>query len=275
MNLRGPAILIVLALLGFLVVAAIRTVPAGHVGVVDLFGRVSDETLPPGIHLVNPLAKVPRMTIQTREIKEVMDTPSREGLSVHLELSLLFHLDFTKAVDVYKTVGMQYATIIVEPNFRSAVREITSTYDAKTLYSSERDRLGQEIAKLVSVALNKRGVQVEAVLMRQVGLPAKVKAAIEEKLSAEQDAARMEFVLLKEKQEAERKKIEADGIASFQRIVSEGINENLLRWKGIETTKDLALSPNSKIVIIGSGSDGLPLILGGDTPAAPAARPQR
>jgi regulator of protease activity HflC (stomatin/prohibitin superfamily) len=246
-----------------LLMLAFRTVPAGHVGVVDLFGRVGDETLAPGLHLVNPLARVHRMSVQTRQIKEVMDTPSSEGLTVHLEISTIFHLNPAKAVEVYKTVGLDYDEILLHPNIRSAVREITSSYEAKALYSPEREKMGQQINEHVRTTVEPRGVLVESVLLRDVKLPERLQASIQEKLSAEQEAARMQFVLMKEQREAERKKIEGEGIATFQKIVTEGISENLLKWKGIEATKELATSPNAKIVIIG-GKDGLPVILGSD-----------
>jgi regulator of protease activity HflC (stomatin/prohibitin superfamily) len=186
-------------------------------------------------------------------------------LTVHLEISTIFHLDPEKAVEVYQTVGLQYDQILLHPNIRSAVREITSSYEAKALYSPEREKMGAQINTHVRAVVQPRGVLVESVLLRDVKLPERLQASIQEKLSAEQQAAQMQFVLLKEQREAERKKIEAEGIATFQKIVSEGISENLLKWKGIETTKELAASPNSKVVIIGSGKDGLPIILGGDT----------
>jgi regulator of protease activity HflC (stomatin/prohibitin superfamily) len=269
MKSRAIGTLIIIIVLAVLLTWTFRTVPAGHVGIVDLFGSVKPDTLPPGLHVVNPLAKVERMSVQTRELKEVMDTPSSEGLIVHLEISVIFHLEPTRAVEVYKTVGLNYDQVLVEPNVRSAVREVTSSYQAKALYSPERDKMGNEINEYIRKALETRGVRVENVLLRSVQLPAKLQAAIQEKLNAEQEAARMEFVLQKEKQEAERKKIEAEGISSFQKIVTEGINENLLRWKGIEATLKIAESPNSKIVIIGSGKDGLPVILGSDAFNAP------
>jgi len=252
------------------VLRSARVVRAGHVGIVDLFGNVRSEALPSGLHFVNPLASVHRMSVQTREVKETMDTPSSEGLIVHLDVSILFHLNPTKAADVYRTVGVDYENVLVDPNVRSAVREVTSSYEAKALYSPEREKMSSEINRHILDAVEPRGVAVERMLLRDVALPARLQQAIQEKLSAEQEASRMQFVLLKEKQEAERKKIEAEGISSFQKIVTEGINENLLKWKGIEATKELALSGNTKIVIIGAGKEGLPIILGGDTsPSTP------
>ena len=261
-------LLVILIIVGaFLLMRCVRVVPAGHVGVVDVFGKVRSEALPSGLHVINPFATLHRMTVQTQEVKETLDTPSSEGLTVHLDVSVQSHLDSSKAPDVYRTVGLEYESVLVKPNVRSAVREVTSSYEAKTLYSAEREKMSAEIDQHVRAAIEPRGVQVERVLLRDVALPARLQQAIQEKLSAEQEASRMQFVLLKEKQEAERKKIEAEGISSFQKIVTEGINENLLKWKGIEATKELALSNNSKVVIIGSGREGLPVILGsGDTP---------
>jgi prohibitin 1 len=271
---RSPAFAFIAFLVVlFLLLRAARVVPAGHVGVVDLFGKVRSEALASGLHLVNPLANVHRMSIQTSEVKETMDTPSSEGLIVHLDVSILYHLDASKAPEVYRTIGRDYESVLVKPNVRSAVREVTSSYEAKALYSPEREKMSTEINQHIVAAIQPRGVVVERMLLRDVALPLRLQQAIQEKLSAEQEAARMQFVLLKEKQEAERKKIEAEGISNFQKIVTEGINENLLKWKGIEATKELALSGNAKVVVIGAGKEGLPLILGGDYGPAPTPHP--
>ncbi len=273
MKPKSTAFLFLLALVGLLLFRSARVIPAGHVGVVDLFGRVYPQALPAGFHLINPLAGVHRMSVQTREVKEAMDTPSSEGLVVHLDISVLFHLDPEKAPELYRSVGLNYDEVLVGPNVRSAVRETTSSYEAKALYSSERERMSSDLTRQIVGAIEPRGVTVERVLLRDVALPLRLQQAIQEKLSAEQEASRMQFVLLKEKQEAERKTIEAEGISSFQKIVTDGINENLLKWKGIEATKELALSGNSKVIIIGNGKDGLPVILGGDTTGTTPATP--
>jgi len=269
---RAAFFVVILVVFVLLLLRSPRVVPAGHVGVLDLFGNVRPEALPSGLHFVNPLARVHRMSVQTHEVKETMDTPSSEGLIVHLDVSILYHLDPAKATDVYRTIGRDYETVLVKPNVRSAVREVTSSYQAKALYSPEREKMSSEINQHIIAAVEPRGMVIERMLLRDVALPLRLQQAIQEKLSAEQEAARMQFVLLKEKQEAERKKIEAEGISSFQKIVAEGINDNLLKWKGIEATKELALSHNSKVVIIGSGKEGLPVILGGDT-NPPAGQP--
>jgi prohibitin 1 len=239
----------------------LTVVPAGSVGVVDFFGTVSPNTLKAGINPVNPLARIIKMSVQTQEMKEVMDVPSKEGLTVQLEVSILYHLNPDKAADVYKMVGESYESVILEPQFRSVTRGVTASYEAKALYTSEREALSIQILKEIEAVTELRGVTVESAPLRRVGLPAGLTQSIEEKLQAEQESQRMQFVLTKEKQEADRKRIEAQGISDFQKIVVQGISDQLLRWKGIEATEKLAASQNAKIVIIGSGKDGLPLIL--------------
>ena len=200
--------------------------------------------------------------IQNADLKEVMDVPSQEGLTVKLEVSALYHLDPEKAADVYRTVGTEYAEVILLPQFRSVTRGVTAQYEARALYTSEREKLADTIASDLRKLVEPRGIAVEATPLRQLTLPPRLAAAIEEKLGADQESQRMQFVLAKERQEAERRRIEAQGIADFQRIVTTGINDQLLRWKGIEATLKIAESQNSKVVIVGAGKDGLPVILG-------------
>jgi prohibitin 1 len=261
---RGSSAIFGAAGILFLILALSQTftvVPAGNVGVVDFFGTVSDMTLKAGINMINPLAKVVKFSVKTEEIKETMDVPSKEGLTVRLELSALYHLNPEKAAEVYKSVGENYIQILLEPQFRSVARGVTSGYDARALYTSEREVISQIIQKDLEKLVEPRGITIESTPLRQVGLPAGLTESITEKLRAEQESQRMQFVLTKEKQEAERKRIEAQGISDFQNIVARGISDQLLRWKGIEATEKLANSPNAKIVIIGAGKDGLPLIL--------------
>jgi regulator of protease activity HflC (stomatin/prohibitin superfamily) len=242
----------------------IKVIPAGHVGVKDFFGSVSPNVLPPGVRFVFPFTRVVKMSIKTQEVKETAEVPSKEGLIMDLEGSLLFRLDPEKAANLYKTVGQDYQEIAVHPQIRSAIREITASYEAKVLYSAERERIAKETLELFRKLAGDRGIVAEAVLLRKIGLPAIVANAIQEKLRREQEAEQMKFVLQKEQQEAERKRIEAQGIADFQKIVAAGISPQLLEWKGIEATEKLAMSQNSKVVVIGSGKNGLPLILGGE-----------
>lgn len=253
-----------LALLFLLIAGPIKVVPAGHVGVKDFFGSVSPNTLSPGIRVVFPFTRVIKMSVQTLELKETAEVPSKEGLNLNLEVSLLYQLDPSKAAVLYKTVGRDYVGTVVEPQFRSAIREITASYEAKALYSAERERIAQEVFNLTRRLSEERGILVQQVLLRKIGLPPVVANAIQEKLRREQEAEQMKFVLQKESQEAERKRIEAQGIADFQRIVAQGISPQLLEWKGIEATEKLAQSPNTKIVVIGNPKTGLPIILGSE-----------
>ena len=254
----------IIALIVFVLIiigGPIKVVPAGHVGVKDLFGRVSPNVLLPGINLVFPFTRVIKMSIQTQEVKEVAEVPSKEGLIMELEGSLLFRLDPAKAT--LDPVGRNYQEIVVHPQIRSAIREITASYDAKALYSSEREKIASETFNLFQKMASGRGIIAEAVLLRKIGLPPIVANAIQEKLKREQEAEQMKFVLQKESQEAERKRIEAQGISDFQKIVGQGLSAQYLEWKGIEATKELANSPNTKVVIVGNPKSGLPIILGG------------
>ncbi len=241
----------------------VRVIPAGNVGVIDLFGTVSPTSLKSGIHLVNPFANVVTMSIKTQEVKETMDVPSKEGLSMTIDISLLFHLDPERAPMVYREVGPDYISILIEPQFRSVTRGVTASYEARALYTSEREALAQLITVDLEKLVAPRGIIIESTPLRQLTLPQGLAAAIEEKLQAEQASQRMQFVLEKETQEAERKRIEATGIADFQRTIATGLNDNVLRWKGIEATLELAKSANAKVVVVGAGKEGLPLIVGG------------
>jgi regulator of protease activity HflC (stomatin/prohibitin superfamily) len=258
-SLVGAGVAIFVAL-----IQCFTIVPAGNVGVIDFLGNVSDQTLKQGVNIVNPMAKVVKFSIKTQELKEIMNVPSEEGLSVELVISLLYHLNPDMANDIYQKVGENYTDVIIIPQFRSAVRGVTAKYEARALYTSEREVLGNEIESELKKLVENRGITIEKAPLRQIVLPPGLTASIEDKLMAEQESQRMEFVLLRESQEADRKRIEAKGIADFQEIVSKGISEQLLKWKGIEATEKLANSNNTKIVVIGSGDDGLPLILGGN-----------
>ena len=241
----------------------ISVIPAGHVGVKDFFGSVSPSILMPGVRFVLPFTRVVKMSIKTQEVKETAEVPSKEGLTMDLEGSLLFRLDPAKAPEIYRTIGPNYQEIAVVPQVRSAIREITASYEAKVLYSAEREKISNETFQLFQKMTKDRGIIAEAVLLRKIGLPAIVANAIQEKLRREQEAEQMKFVLQKEEQEAQRKRIEAQGISDFQKIVAAGISQQLLEWKGIEATEKLAVSQNAKVVVIGNPKSGLPIILGG------------
>lgn len=253
------------AALGFLLMTGVTVIPAGHVGVVDLFGAVRPDPLPAGLTFVNPFAKVVRMSVMTQLVEMAEDVPTKEGMSVHLEAAALVHLKPSEAVRMYTTVGADYQNKVVIPQFRSVVRSVSSGHEAKDLYTSDtRDRMTQDLKDGLERLIAFRGLVVEETPLKKLELPHTLRVAIEDKLQAEQASQKMQFVLERERQEANRKAIEADGIAKFQQIVSGDITEGMLRWKGIEATSELAHSRNAKVVIIGSGRDGLPLILGND-----------
>ncbi|HWY08904.1 MAG TPA: prohibitin family protein [Candidatus Acidoferrales bacterium] len=265
-NLRGVGskILILAAAIFALIFffSSVISIPTGHVGIPTLFGRVTGETLGEGIHIINPLKAVEKLSIQTQSVKESANVPSNEGLILALDTSLLFHLDRSMAAEVYQKVGANYAEKIVEPTLRAAIRASTSSHTANALYTNARELVQQQIQDQLTKELATRGVIVENILLRDVQLPAMLKGSIEAKQQAEQDALRMSFILQKETQEAQRKRIEAQGIADFQKIVAQGISPQLLEWKGIEATEKLATSANSKVVIVGNSKTGLPIILG-------------
>src|SRR5438477_3301148 len=251
----------ILLVMIIVLLASTTSIPTGNVGVLTLFGRVTGETLPEGIHLINPLKSVQKLSVQTQSIKESANVPSNEGLILALDTSLLFRLDRNKAAEVFQTVNENYVEKIVEPTLRAAIRASTSSHTANALYTNARELVQQQIQDELTAQLSVRGVIVEAVLLRDVQLPAMLKSSIEAKQQAEQDALRMSFILQKEKQEAERKRIEAQGIADFQKIVAQGISPQLLEWKGIEATEKLATSVNAKVIVIGNPKNGLPLVL--------------
>ncbi len=245
-----------IVILGGVVFSTFRVVPGGDVGVQILFGKIDDRVLSEGLSVINPLKQVRLMSARTQEMFEHADVPSKEGLSVGLEVSALYHLEASLAPAVFRTLGDNYARVYILPVIRGA----TVNHEAKDLYTSGREVIAQEIQSELHKMLAERGIILEKVLLRKIVLPKMVEEAINTKLAAEQEAERMRFVLLKERQEAERKRVEASGIADFQRIVSQGISEPLLKWKAIEVAHELSKSPNAKVIILGDKS-GLPIIL--------------
>jgi len=260
LRLVGLAVAAFIAIIFFF--ASVTRVESGHVGVLTLFGRVTGEVLPEGMHLISPFKTNNEMSIRTQEIKESASVPSSEGLVMNLDTSLIYHLDPGKAADVYQKIGPSYETVLIEPNLRAAIREATASHTANALYTGEREMVAKQVYDELVSTLGNRGFFVESILLRDIQLPATLKASIEAKQQAEQDALAMNFKLQKETQEAQRKRIEAQGIRDFQQIVAQGISPQLLEWKGIEATENLSKSPNSKVVVIGNSKNGLPLILG-------------
>ncbi|MEO5897090.1 MAG: prohibitin family protein [Vicinamibacterales bacterium] len=261
---RGGLLLLGLLLLGLAAANSVSCVRTGHVGVVTVFGRVTGRTMPEGIHLVNPLSRVHELDIKTQEIKERVSVPSTEGLIMGIEASVLYHLQPDRAADVLQKIGTGYTEVLLVPNFRSTIRTVTAANTASALYSDAREGIASRILTDLRQQMQPRGVVIENVLLRDLQLPDTLKHAIEAKQQAQQDAQRMEFILQKERQEAERKRVEAQGIKDFQNIVTQGISDKLLQWKGIEATIELSKSPNAKIVVVGNPKTGLPLLFSGE-----------
>ncbi len=240
--------IIIAATIGLIIgvlVGAVRVVPAGHVGVVDFFGTVSDKHLNSGINLVNPLAKVINLSVRTQEATETMTVPSKEGLNVALDVSVLYRLGPKEAVMMYKNVGLRYQKVVLVPQFRSVARGVTVGYEAKALYTSEREMLAAKFQADLESLVQDRGVVIEKVLLRSIKLPPMVSAAIEQKLKAEQDSEKMKFVVSRETLEAERKRVEAAGIRDAQKIINESLSSQYLHYLWINT-----LNKNPNVVYV-------------------------
>ena len=230
---------LIILLVGAILLGGFATiVPAGNVGIVDVFGEVSDEELPPAWHWKTPLVGIIPMTIKTQELKETSTIPTEEGLLVTLETSILFRIEPERANELYKTVGTSYTEVIIQPQLRSVIREVTARYEAKALYTSAREQITKDIFNVLQPLLATRGIVLETVLLRDLGLPTKVTEAIEAKLEAEQEAEQMQFVLQKEELEADRKIVEARGIKESQDIIDATLTERYLQYLWIQTLNE-------------------------------------
>ncbi|HYB13333.1 MAG TPA: prohibitin family protein [Myxococcota bacterium] len=255
----------VLGLLGIaLVPGCVRSIDSGRAGVLwTMTGGTQPEVYGEGVHLIAPWNKLTAYDVRTQDRKEVLHVLTNNGLSVSLEASIRYRPLREELPRLHAELGPDYFDVILAPVVRSEARKVGGRYAPEEIYSSKREVVEKEIVEEVQHAVQGKHVELEAVLIRDVDLPENIKRAISEKLEEEQRALKMQFTLARERQEAERKRIEAEGIADFQKIVATGISPELLRWKGIEATEKLASSSNAKVVVIGSQKDGLPLILGG------------
>jgi regulator of protease activity HflC (stomatin/prohibitin superfamily) len=238
---------------GLLALTSLRScsiVPAGNVKVLDTFGSVRQEVLTSGLNFpVNPLARRVAFDIRTQEIKETMKVPTKEGLMATLDVSILYHPEPSKVPELYKTVGREYPGVIVEPNLRNITRDVIAGYSSEDLYSPNRQKIGTEIQDKLGKVLGERNVTLESVLLRDVTLPVEVTSAIERKISAKQAAEQMEYVLQKERQEAERRRVEAGGISDAQKIIAGNLTEAYLKWKYLEDLKEMAQSKSTTFFV--------------------------
>jgi regulator of protease activity HflC (stomatin/prohibitin superfamily) len=244
----------------FMLFCSISTIPTGYVGIPVLFGKVQEGYLEAGFHMLNPFAIVTKLDLRTQKADEEGVIPSKEMLNMTLKTSVNYHIDKAKAGEIYNTLGTDYFDKFIEPHIRSSIREVTSEYKAEQFFSSDRNEIQKKIEDSITRNLTPRGVIIESVMLKEISPPETVRIAIESKQAQQQEAEAMKFKLQRERLEAERKTIEAQGIQNFQEIVKKGIDANLLAWKGIEATEALAKSPNTKIVMIGN-KDGMPLIM--------------
>ncbi len=259
--------------LGFLV-ASIIQIEAGQVGVKALFGKVQNDVLTSGLHLINPLLTVERMDVKTqnytmsgvhdegpRQGDDAIRALTSDGLEVVIDLTVLYKVLPSDAPNIVRETGLDYTDKIVRPVTRTKIRDNAVYYEAVALYSTKRDEFQQRIFKSIDDNFKKRGLILEQLLVRNITLPQAVKTSIEQKISAEQDAQKMQFVLQKERQEAERKRVEAQGIADYQHIISESLTDKQLQYEQIKAMRELAASQNAKMIIMGKG--GAPIILDG------------
>lgn len=241
-------------------ISGVFVVQPGDIGIVVTLGHVT--TCKPGLNFRNPfISTLQTISSRTQLLQENSHTPTKEGLSVEIDTAVLFHLEEEKVGELYRKVGTGYISTIVEPETASAIRGLTSESQAKALYTSGRNMIQNAVRDMLVKKLEPEGIIVTDVLLKGIKLPDQLTSAIEQKAKAEQEAIRMQYVLLKEQKEAERKAIEAKGIADFQHIVSAGISPELLKWKGIEATEKFAGAQNTKIVMAGGDGKGMPLIL--------------
>jgi len=222
----------------------------GEVGVKRKLGKYNNEVYTSGLHGYFPVTTaIERISTQTNNIEVGIIIPSKEGLSIRSEISILYRIDAQKAPDVLRTIGVDYERNVILPVFRSAIADVTSRFFAKDMHSGERGTIEKAIKQQMMTNLEGRGIEIEAVLMKSIQLPVSLATAIEEKLAAEQEAQRMEFVLQGEQREAERRTIEAQGVRDAQLIIAEGLNPLILNFKSIEAFLELAKSPNTKVII--------------------------
>jgi regulator of protease activity HflC (stomatin/prohibitin superfamily) len=244
-------------------------VKQNELGVKRRNGVISEQVRGAGLYGVGPFATMIKIPVSTINLAINADLPTKEGLTVLSEMSILYRVDQSKVLDLLKTVGENYEATLIQPIFRSVVRDVSARFMAKDLHTAERANIERTIQQDMDKYLAKRGIVIENVLLKSVKLPRELTAAIEERLRAEQEAFRMQFVLDREKQEAERKKIEAEGIRDAQAIISQGLNPLLIQWRSIEAFKELSKSSNTKIIV----TDGrAPMLIQPELNASAAAQ---
>jgi len=254
---------VVIVILGLLS-SSVKVIEPGKVGVQSLFGKVQPEVLESGLHFIDPVVEVTEFDARTQNYTmsavstegdktgdDAIRVLSSDGLEVTIDLSVLYRVSPTKTPYILQNLGTDYVEKIVRPVARTAIRDNAVAYEAVSLYSTKRAEFQTKIYGAISTAFAKNGIELQSVLVRNITLPQSVKASIESKINAEQDAQKMQFVLQKERQEADRKRVEAQGIADYQKILSTGLSDKQLQYEAIKAQKEIALSPNAKVIIMG------------------------
>ena len=274
-NLSGFTRTGIMVAIGFILVGLVTSslvqIDAGYVGVTKLFGKVQPGVLGSGLHVINPLFEVQRLDVKTQNYTmsgindegtnsgdDAIRVLTADGLEVTIDLSVLYHVMPSEAPRIIRETGANYEDKIIRPVSRTRIRDNAVYYEAVALFSTKRDEFQARIFKTIDDEFKKRGLLLENLLVRNITLPAAVKGSIEQKIQAEQDAQKMQFVLQKEKQEADRKRVEAQGIADYQRIISESLTDKQLQYEQIKATVEIAKSQNAKVIMMGKGT---PVIL--------------
>ncbi len=262
---------IVLILIGSLSSCFVQ-IENGYLGVTKLFGKVQKEVLSPGLNFINPLFTVEELDTRTQNYTmsathgegvkqgdDAMRVLTSDGLEVSIDLTVLYRISKKGAPKLLQEIGADYVDKIVRPVSRTKIRDNAVRFQAVSLYSTKREEFQDRIYKSIEKEFSKRGIILENVLIRNVTLPARVKESIEQKIQAEQESQKMQFVLLKEKQEAERKRVEAQGIADYQQKINSTLTSKLIQFEQIKAYKEMAASQNAKMIIMGNGK--APIIL--------------
>lgn len=222
----------------------------GEVGIKQTLGKIKSDHLAQGPYVFNPfITTVKKIPMRTVEAYNELDVPTKEGLTVKSEISLLYHVKPEAAKDVYTKYGMNYQEVIVETNFRAVVRHICGTYFAKELFAVDRRKIEKEIFDEMDAGINNKGFIVDAVLLKEIAMPPQIFQAVENKLKSEQESLQMEYVIAKQKKEAERMQIEAEAIKNYNKTISESMNELMVKWNSVQVLKELVTSSNSKVII--------------------------
>ena len=257
--MNSKIIIFIASLIGAMMLQSCVTVKQGEVGVKRKFGKYSDKGYTEGLRIYNPLiSRIVTISTQTENMEVGLNIPSKEGLNIQSEVSILYNINPKDAPDILRNIGTDYEENVILPVFRSAVSDVSANYFAKDMHTGQRSNIEESIKTRMMSYLEEKGIEVEAVLLKSIQLPRSLAEAIEEKLEAEQQAERMQFVLTQAEREAEQKRIEAKGVRDAQIIISEGLDQKILQFKSLEAFEKLANSPNTKVII----SDGdLPIIM--------------